>query len=537
MQPTVLAKFSPDNGGITLPDGFRAQVIADDIGKARQIAIRENGDMYVSLMDPVDMNYVAAMRDTNGDGQMEFIKYFGELDSSCKGVGLYKGYLYVSSRTQVVRFPMEENRLLPTGPFEVVVSGFVLQRDHPDKVFTFDDRGHIYVQIGSPSNACMEQIRTRGSPGKMPCNELEYAAGIWRFDAQKLGQKHLVDGYRYATGIRNCVAMTWDPVKKEIYTVNNGRDLLSAFFPDLFDDRDNAETPAEEFQLVREGSDFGWPYAYYDSRLGKRVVMPEYGGDGRREAPAGLYDEPIMIFPGHWAPVGIQFYHAEQFPERYRGGAFISFHGSWNRSPLPQQGYNVVFVPFEGKFPSGDYEIFADGFKGTEVLLSPGEARYRPTGVAVGPDGFLYNSEDMRGRIWRIAYVGEGEDVEVSIPAQPARQEPAEATLSDFPLDPAGKELYQLHCLGCHQIDGGGVPGLQPPLRRSDKLADNDDYLLKLVLEGSEWVQDRYYQNLMTSFSYLSDEDLSTVLNYVKIRFGNAPPTITPADVAGMRAQ
>ena len=244
-----------------------------------------------------------------------------------------------------------------------------------------------------------------------------------------------------------------------------------------------------------------------------------------------------MTFPGHWAPVGIQFYHAEQFPERYRGGAFISFHGSWNRSPLPQQGYNVVFVPFEGKFPSGDYEIFADGFKGTDVLLSPGEARYRPTGVAVGPDGSLYISEDMRGRIWRIAYVGEGEDVEASIPVRPARQEPAEATLSDYPLDPAGKELYQLYCLGCHQIDGGGVPGLQPPLRRSDKLAGNDDYLLKLVLEGSEWVQDRYYQNLMTSFSYLSDEDLSTVLNYVKTRFGNAPPTIAPADVARMRAQ
>jgi len=160
---TVLAKISQDNGGITLPVGFRAQVIADDIGKARQIAIRENGDMYASLMDPVDMNYIAAMRDTDGDGRMEFIKYFGELDSSCKGVGLYKGYLYVASRTQVVRFPMEENRLLPTGPFEVVVSGFVPQRGHPHKVFTFDDRGHIYVQIGSPSNACMEQSRRSSS--------------------------------------------------------------------------------------------------------------------------------------------------------------------------------------------------------------------------------------------------------------------------------------------------------------------------------------------------------------------------------------
>ena len=537
MQATVPASFSPDNAGITLPAGFRAQVIAEDIGRARQIAIRENGDMYVSLMDPVDMNYVAAMRDTNGDGRMEFIKYFGELDSSCKGIVLYKGFMYVASCTQVVRFPMEENSLLPTGPFEVVVSGFVPQREHPHKVFTFDDQGHIYVQIGSPSNACMEQSRTKGSPGKMPCEELEYAAGIWRFDAQKLGQKHLVDGYRYATGLRNCIAMTWDPVKKDIYTVQNGRDQLSAFFPDLYDDQDNAETPAEEFQLVGEGSDFGWPYAYYHTRLGKRVVMPEYGGDGKREAPAGLYDEPIMIFPGHWAPVGLQFYHAEQFPERYRGGAFITFHGSWNRSPLPQQGYNVAFVPFEGKFPSGDYEIFADGFKGTDVLLSPAAARYRPTGVAVGPDGSLYVSEDMRGRIWKISHVGEGEGPMASIPAQTVRQVPAETTPSDFPLDPEGERLYQLHCLGCHQIDGSGVPGLQPPLERSDKLADNDDYLLKLVLEGSEWVEDRYYQNLMTGFSYLSDEDLSTVLNYVKMRFGDAPPTITPEDVARMRVQ
>jgi len=113
-----------------------------------------------------------------------------------------------------------------------------------------------------------------------------------------------------------------------------------------------------------------------------------------------------MAFPGHIAPNDLLFYHAEQFPEKYREGAFIAFHGSWNRAPEPQKGYNVVFVPFDGALPSGDWEVFADGFSQQGTVENPADAVYRPCGLAVGPDGSLYVNDPRQGRIWRIYYTG-----------------------------------------------------------------------------------------------------------------------------------
>jgi len=398
--------FADDNGGINLPPGFRAVVVADEVGRTRQIAVRENGDAYVSLMNPVDRNYVAAMRDADGDGRMDSVKYFGELDDRCKGLRIYQGYLYVSSSSQVVRWKLDDESLLPSGQREVIVSGFPEQRSHRDKIFAFDDQGRIYVENGAPSNACQEQPRTIGSPGMDPCPQLERAAGIWRFDAEMPGQRQMADGLHYATGIRNSIAMTWDPVRRQLYVVQHGRDQLHQLWGERYTVEQGAQLPAEEFFKVDEGDDFGWPYTYYDHFREARMVAPEYGGDGKTEAEPGKYEDPIMAFPAHWAPNDLRFYHADQFPERYRGGAFIAFHGSWNRAPLPQEGFNVVFVPFEGKYPKGEYEIFADGFKGKEKLMSPNNARYRPTGLFVGSDGSLYITEDAKGRIWRVVYVG-----------------------------------------------------------------------------------------------------------------------------------
>ena len=112
-----------------------------------------------------------------------------------------------------------------------------------------------------------------------------------------------------------------------------------------------------------------------------------------------------MAFPGHWAPNDLHFYTGNQFPDRYKGGAFIAFHGSWNRAPLEQRGYKVVFVPFDGAHPAGSkWEDFATGFPGKKVINSPGEARYRPMGLDEGPDGSLYISDSVKGRIWKVTY-------------------------------------------------------------------------------------------------------------------------------------
>jgi glucose/arabinose dehydrogenase len=149
---------------------------------------------------------------------------------------------------------------------------------------------------------------------------------------------------------------------------------------------------------------------YFDNQQKKLVQAPEYGGDGGKSVgDCGSKTAPEAYFPAHWAPDGLVFYSGSQFPAHYKGGAFIAFHGSWNRAPGPQGGYQVAFVPFSGGKPTdpAKYETFANGFAG--VPLGPDandKAAHRPTGVAVGPDGSLYIADDKGGRVWKVVYKG-----------------------------------------------------------------------------------------------------------------------------------
>lgn len=398
--------FTENNGGITLPDGFQAVVVADNVGSARHIAVRENGDVYVALRAKKEGGGIAALRDTNRDGKADEIKYFG--DTTGTGIAIHEGYLYSSSKTEVFRVLLDDH-LVPTGDVETVITGFPKQGQHASKPFTFDKEGNIYVTVGAPSNACQEEARTKGSPGMDPCPQLEWHGGVWKFDADQTGQTQQEDGHRYATGIRNAVALEWSNDAGALYAVQHGRDQLNTLWPDHFDDKQNAKLPSEDFLLLKDGYNFGWPYTYYDGQKDNRMVAPEYGGDGVKTAEDGKYQTPIMTFPGHWAPNDLTFYEGDQFPSRYQHGAFIAFHGSWNRAPEPQAGYNVVFVPMSGEQPSGDYEIFADGFPGKDTFTAPSDATSRPTGVTVGADGSLYVTDSVKGKIWRIVYTGNTE--------------------------------------------------------------------------------------------------------------------------------
>jgi glucose/arabinose dehydrogenase len=315
--------------------------------------------------------------------------------------------LYLGSKTAVYRFNFAGDELVPTGEPEIVVDGFPEQRLHEAKTFAINDEHQIYINVGAPSNACMEEFRTRGSPGQWPCPHLDIQAGVWRFDADGSGQNQSDDGERFATGIRNAVAIEWSEAHEQIYFLTHGRDALFSLYPDYFTADDSAELPSEEMHVLVEGGNYGWPYSYYDHIQGKRLLGPEYGGDGKQESEAGLYAEPVAAFPGHWAPNDLMFYAGEQFPARFRDGAFIVFHGSWNRAPLPQAGYNIVFVPFDGSTPGPDFEVFADGFEGVDVLGNPGDAVHRPTGIAEGMDGEIYISSTVSGRVWQIRYVRE----------------------------------------------------------------------------------------------------------------------------------
>lgn len=394
---------APDSAGLTLPDGFCAVVVADGLGRARHLTVAGNGDVLVatgrSRRDTVGGG-VVALRDTNGDGVADERVRFG--GGTGNDVEFRGGFLYYSTDDAIMRYRWSAGSMELAGPADTIVSALPARGGHRAKSFVFGPGGAIYVNVGSPSNACQEQDRAAGSAGKDPCDELEHWAGIWRFDPDRSGQRQS-DGSRYATGMRNTVALGARAQDGELYAAIHGRDQL-ALWPDHFDDAMNAEKPAEEFVRIREGSDFGWPYCYYDPALEQKVLAPEYGGDGRSIGRCADKEDPLIGFPAHWAPNGVHFYVGTQFPARYRGGAFIAFHGSWNRAPLPQGGYNVVFAAFDGDEPTGEWEVFADGFAGEDV--SPGGAAHRPVGLAEGPDGSLYVSDDRGGRIYRILYRG-----------------------------------------------------------------------------------------------------------------------------------
>ena len=391
-----------ENGGITLPKGFKAVVVADNLGRARHIVAQTNGDIYVKLDRTVNGKGIIKLRDKNGDGVADEITGFGDYGGT--GITIKNGYLYASSNTDVYRYKLDKNGdVIDTGKAENIVTGLINRRTHNTKSLVLDNDGNIYVTIGSPSNACQIQDRTKGSPALDPCPLLDSTGGIWQFKADQTGQGYH-NGIRYATGIRNVVGFDWNQTNNQLYAMQHGRDLFYTLFPQYYTDSLSAELPSEELLLVKKGDNFGWPYCYYDQIQKQKVLAPEYGGDGNKVGRCESAKHPIYGFPGHWAPNALLFYTGNQFPERYKNGAFVAFHGSWNRAPRPQNGFFVVFLPFKDGMPSGDYEIFADNFAGP--VVTPKDSRFRPCGLTQGPDGSLYISEDKKGRIWKVMYNG-----------------------------------------------------------------------------------------------------------------------------------
>jgi mono/diheme cytochrome c family protein len=356
--------------------------------------------------------------------------------------------------------------------------------------------------------------------------------GFWRFDANKLNQTQ-ADGTRFSTGHRHSLALIWNDVSKNFFMVQMGRDNLNVVDPVHYDELDNAERVSEVMHLLREGSNLGWPYSYWDPIKKAHMVAPEFGGDNFKRVDPDPYDKPVIAFPGHWAPIGITLYNGTQFPARYRGGAFIAFHGSWNRAPRIQGGYQVAFVPFDEKgMPVGTYETFANGFAGKAEFVNTGDARFRPVGVAVGPDGSLYISETEKGRIWRVIYTGEASTT--------ARSAAPSAPNYVAPNDQSrGAQLYQQVCAACHMPDGTGVSGLQPPLAGSAVVAGDPSTLIRVVLHGPASVLPATrakYANTMPPFAAAyNDADLAETLTFVRRTFGKGASPITAEQVKKLR--
>jgi glucose/arabinose dehydrogenase len=380
------------NAGLTLPTGFTAAAVADHLGSARHIVVTPENDLYVHLAGPKNGKGILVFH-VNGDKAIfktSFAPYGGT------GIAIKDGYLYASDNTEVFRYKLnnKDEVVNPDAP-EKIVTGLVSKRMHQPKALCLDNNGNIYVNIGAYSNICSDY-----DPDKKGCPILSEAAGIWEFKADKPDQKES-EGIHYASGLRNVVGMAWNQQDNQLFVMQHGRDALHDLFPNLYSVHQSAELPAECMFALKKGDNAGWPYVYYDWMQHKNMLGPEYGGDGKKAADP-KYLNPVAAYPGHYAPDGLLFYTGNQFPEKYKNGAFIAFHGSWNRAPEPQAGYCVVFQPFKNGMPDGKWEVFADGFAGPNK--TPNGALHRPCGLAQGPDGSLYVSDDQGGTIFKITY-------------------------------------------------------------------------------------------------------------------------------------
>jgi glucose/arabinose dehydrogenase/mono/diheme cytochrome c family protein len=556
-----------DDSGLTLPAGFCATVFADDIGHARHIVVGPTGVVYVNTWSgqyygntaTLAGGFLVALQDKTGAGKADVTERFGETVQSGgaggTGIGMYKGAIYAEINDRIVRYSLPAGSIVPRDPPDTIVSGLPLGGDHPMHPFIINAEGSMYVDVASATNACQLQNRQLKSPGANPCTELVTRGGIWRYDANKTNQT-FSPAERFSTGIRNAEGFGVDSSGR-VFVTQHGRDQLHANWPDLYKPEEEATQPAEELLLLKSGGDYGWPECYYDAVAQKLVLAPEYGGDGGKSAGScANKTAPVAAFPAHWGPNGMALYNKKQFPARYHNGVFIAFHGSWDRAPYPQGGYNLVFQALADDHASGNCEIFADGFAG--AIKTPDGAAHRPSGVAVGPDGSLYVSDDVRGRIYRIAYQGgsaggagtftpcpsasapAGEILEAAAkPPEGTHADAGAAATASLPVpEGATREMVALGdriyhgevggaaCAGCHGASGTGSP-LGPDLTGKKWLWSDGSYagIAKTITDGV--MHPKQYRSPMPPMggAQLTPDQVSALAAYVWGLSHQATPT------------
>jgi glucose/arabinose dehydrogenase len=356
--PRVIER--PDGSRLQVPGGFDVQEFASGFERPRYMILGPSGEILLS--DSARQGRVFALADRNRDNRIsddEKKEILNGLDRPF-GLALWKDYLYVAETTSVKRYKYDSKKLEASQPEEIVPLKEAAT-GHWTRTILFDRKGEkFYLAVGSQSNV---------SPG-----EPEIRAAILRFNPDGTGREFV------ATGTRNPIGLDWYPGTDTLWAAVQERDGLG---DDLVPDY---------FTAVRPGGFYGWPYAYIGPNEDPR-------NKGQRPDLVAKTIVPDVVLPAHVAVLDARFYTGRMFPERYRGGAFLAYHGSWNRAQ--RIGYSVVFIPFKNGRPAGNPEDFLTGF-----MLDPSKKEVwgRPVGLLELRDGSLLVSDDGGNRLWRITY-------------------------------------------------------------------------------------------------------------------------------------
>ena len=343
---------SGGRANVRVPPGFTIEVFADGLEGPRFIAFGPDGVLHAAERGA---GRIVALPDADGDGRADAIRPLAADLDRPHSLAYHAGAWYVGVPSGVVRLADEDG----DGTAEArmaLIDDLPADGVHTTRTVAFLPDGRMLVAVGSSCNVCVED-----DPRRAAILVYDDATGV--------------NGRLFATGLRNAVGLAVEPDSSTLWAADNGRDLMGD------------DVPPEVLYLVTEGDHFGWPACHAGT-----IPDPEFGGPGACDGVV----QPVLTWQAHSAPLGLTFYGGDAFPDAYRGDLFIALHGSWNR-PQPV-GYEVLRVPFDGGMPSGPAEVFATGW------LSAGRVDGRPVGVAVGPDGALYVSDDRGGFVYRIAY-------------------------------------------------------------------------------------------------------------------------------------
>jgi glucose/arabinose dehydrogenase len=354
--PAVSLKTLASSAGtsiVKLPPGFSANLFASGLKGPRFIRFGPDGALYVAERGA---GRILVLSDRDGDGVAEPPRVFADQLDNPHSLVFHKGSWYVGVPRGIIRLGdkngdgvAEQRQALidhyPTG-------------GHNTRTVEFLPDGRMVVSIGSSCNVCIEDDPRR--------------AAVLIYNGPDAREERV-----FAKGLRNAVGLAVHPTSGELWAVNNGRDLLGD------------DLPPEALYIVRDAQDYGWPRCHNGT-----IIDPDFGS----QAACNGVIKPVLDMQAHSAPLGIAFYTGTNFPPEYRGDLFIAFHGSWNRR-VPT-GYKVVRLPLDGSQPRAPLEDFATGWLDETSRTAKG----RPVGLAVGPDGGLYVSDDKAGLIYRIIY-------------------------------------------------------------------------------------------------------------------------------------